>query len=618
MGDTEGGTRHLDRMTASLKSEPYYLVDRFISDGFSGARVHLGIFNPEPQPAAISGGARVFFDGRCYGNGESIRTLRRRGYEVRSGCDASYCAAAFEEWGMEFVSGLNGAFICVIAEPEEGRVTIANDRYGLLPLNYAVDRDRFLFSTHLSALLEDPALDRTVNPDAVLEFFTFGRLHRDKTLISSVSALPGGSVLHYDSGGVEIQRYWDYSVAPDAEHTDEWFVDELVRTWRQALALRTEAPHSYGVALSGGLDSRTIVGGIPANRRGDVLAFTHGFPDSDEVLLARRVADASSMPFLQVSQPTPLFLERADECVRLTDGLDYIGVNFVPKASRLLRDAGVQVLFHGMGPDLWLAGGFFGEEAGVLPDLQGTAIDDFLYRSLRFFSDAEVDRLFSPGLVAAVSRSPRQSFDEMMADIGETDPIDRHDHCIHATHHQRLAAMGPRLWRTATEVALPGFDNDWVDVALRIPSGQRLNRRIYRKFLAKLDPRLAAIPWNRTMVPPLYPRPLWRAGSAYAHRKEWLKGGINRMAGRQLLRPSLRKAIDVRAMLRDDPAWDRFFRNLLLSPESRSAGCLEEEAVRAVVDESRDGTLQNISKVLYLATFELFLRSYGLRPPGDA
>lgn len=617
-GDTGNGSALLDQMTAPLKDEPYYLVDRFISDGFLGARVHLGIFNPDPQPAVTSGGARVFFDGRCYGNGESIRMLRKRGYAIRSGCDASYCAAAFEEWGSEFVRDLNGAFICVIAEPEEARVMIANDRYGLLPLSYAVCRDRLLFSTHLSALLEDPALDRTVNPDAVLDFFAFGELFADKTFLRSVSALPGGSVLHYGSGRVEMERYWDYPVAPDSAHTEEWFVDELVRTWRRAMALRVEAPHRYGVALSGGLDSRTIVGGLPSELRGNVIAHTHGDPDSDEVLLARKVARVAGMTFLQISLPSPLFLQMPDECIRMTDGLDYIGVNYIPKVSRLLREAGIEVLFHGMGLDTWLAGGLTGGEAGMLPRLEGAGLDDFLYQSWRFISDEELDLLFRSEFRKALSGSPRQSFDEAIAGIDETDSIDRHDHFALASHLCRLAPMGPRLWRTATEVALPGFDNDWVDVALQIPSDLRLNRRIYRKFLSRLAPDLASIRYNRTMVPVTYPLILWRAGSSFQYRKDRLKSGINRIVRAPLLSPAVRKSVDVRAMLRDDPAWDRFFRNLLLSPESRSAGCLEEEAVRAVVDESRDGTLQNISKVLYLATFELFLRSYGLRPPGDA
>lgn len=602
-------------MTAPLKDEPYYLVDRFISDGFLGARVHLGIFNPDPQPAVTSGGARIFFDGRCYGNGESTRMLRKRGYAIRSGCDASYCAAAFEEWGSEFVRDLNGAFICVIAEPEEARVMIANDRYGLLPLNYSVLRDRFVFSTHLAALLADPTLDRTMNPDAVLDFFAFGRLHKDKTFLRSVSALPAGSVLRYESGTVEIERYWRYSASPDTRHSEEWFVDELVRTWREALARMTDRPYRYGVALSGGLDSRTIVGGIPPERRREIVAFTHGDPRSNEVALARRVAEVSSMPFLQVTQPASLFLAEPDECVRLTDGLDYIGVNFLPKVSRLLRDADVQVVFHGMGPDTWLAGGLMGGEPERLMDLGGPALDEYLYRSFRMIPDEGLERLFAPGFWSMVSQSPRQSFDEAMAGISETDPIDRHDHFAIETQLRRLANMGPRLWRTATEVALPGFDNNWVDVTLAIPSELRLNRRIYRRFLAALAPELAAIPYDRTMVPVTYPLSLWRAGSAWSYRSEWLRGGINRVARQPLFRPPCRKAVDVKAMLRDDPAWDRVFRRLLLSPGSRSAPLFDEIAVRDQVDASRDGTLRSPSPLLHLATFELFLRAFGLEPP---
>jgi hypothetical protein len=178
--------------------------------------------------------------------------------------------------------------------------------------------------------------------------------------------------------------------------------------------------------------------------------------------------------------------------------------------------------------------------------------------------------------------------------------------------------MGPRLWRTATEVAIPGFDNDWVDVALQIPPEYRLNRRIYRKFLSRLAPDLAAIPYNRTMVPPAYPFLLWHAGQAWMVQSDRFRQRVNSLAGRRLLRPRVRKSVDGRAMLRDDPAWDRFFRDLLLSDDSVVAGCFDTGTVAGLVDASRNGTLGNPSKVLYLATFELFLRAYGLRPPGAA
>ena len=40
----------LDRMVDSLKHEDFHRVDKYINSRFGIARVHLGIFNPEPQP----------------------------------------------------------------------------------------------------------------------------------------------------------------------------------------------------------------------------------------------------------------------------------------------------------------------------------------------------------------------------------------------------------------------------------------------------------------------------------------------------------------------------------------------------------------------------------------
>lgn len=599
-------------MVAPLATESFYSVDRYSKGAYAGARVHLGVFNSTPQPH-VSENICVFLDGRCYGYHDAAKRLRRRGYRIKAGCDASFCAAAYLDQGPDFVRDLNGPFICVIAEPEEGRVLIMNDRYGLLPLNFAVNDGSLLYATHLEALLAYPCLPRGVDSSAVLDFFAFGRLFGDRTFLESISVLPSGAVLDYSRGRYEITRYWDYPYAPDHAHDEAWFVERLVRTWREAVSLRLEDPHRYGIALSGGLDSRSIVGGIPAFHRSDVRAFSHGPADSDDVRMAGAVAHAAGLPFERIDLPNSLILETPGEAVRMTDGVDYIGVNYVPKLSRQLRQAGMEVVFHGIGPDTFLvAGAVFGGNLSTFLRLQAEERDEYLYQTWRFFSDDELDRLLLPEFIGRISGSPRTSFDDAIAGITDPEPLNRSDHFDLLTHHRRLAVMGLRLHRTALEVAVPAFDNAWVDVTLRIPPDSRANYRIYRKFLARLAPDLAAIPNNHTMVPPRAPLIFWKAGGAYLYRKEQFKERVNRLAGTVLFPPRRRGYVDFKAMLKTDPAWDRFLTDLLLGPQAKVTAIMDRSAIENMLDAARCGTLRRPEKVLYLATFELFLQAHDL------
>ncbi|GEM_PF-3570407 len=71
-------------------------------------------------------------------------------------------------------------------------------------------------------------------------------------------------------------------------------------------------------------------------------------------------------------------------------------------------------------------------------------------------------------------------------------------------------------------------------------------------------------------------------------------------------------------MLSDDPAHDQFQRDLHIFSDSVTTGCFDGGVIREMLDASRRGALSNPVKVLYLASFELFLRACELRPPGDA
>ena len=72
----------LNRMVDSLKHEDFHRVDKYINLHFGIARVHLGIFNPEPQPIFNEDKSLcIFMDGKIYDYGEQLKELKNRGHK---------------------------------------------------------------------------------------------------------------------------------------------------------------------------------------------------------------------------------------------------------------------------------------------------------------------------------------------------------------------------------------------------------------------------------------------------------------------------------------------------------------------------------------------------------
>lgn len=489
-------------------------------------------------------------------------------------------------------------------------MAIITDRCSMLPLSYAVVPEGLVFASEVAAVLERTSVERTLDDAGIADYFAFGRMLGNKTFLKAVSVMPGGSIMNYRDGAVTLERYWDYPYKPDQSLSEDEYARRLADTFRQAVDARVQSPLRYGVLLSGGLDSRAIVGALPENSRISVTAFPHGQAGCVEIPIAERVAKTAGMG-CKVSILLPdQVLEELDECVRMTDGLDPFMVNFIPKLSCTLRDEGIDVIFHGIGLDTFASGISYGGDVELLTRLPPKDVDDYLYETWRFFSDEELARLFTPEFYERVKAQPRRSFDEAIADIPERDPLNRSDHFELRNHLRRLAAMGIVLWRTGTEVATPGTDVSFIDLCLQIPSEYRKGYRIYRKFLKLLTPELAAIPYNKTIVPPSAPLFVWHLGELFQRVSDRVRVRVNAIAGAEILRIQCRPVIDYsKWFYGGDQGWMAVFRRLLLSPDAASGDYLNQATLHDYLDPTRAAKPANWLKLVYIVSFELYLRS---------
>ncbi len=122
----------LDRMVGSVKHEEWYRTDRYVEPPFSVARVHLGIFNPQPQPVFNEDRSLcLFMEGRVYGYDEEKRRLEGK-HRFSLHNDPEFCLHLYEEKGISFLESLNGSFVLLICDLKQKKAILANDRIGLI------------------------------------------------------------------------------------------------------------------------------------------------------------------------------------------------------------------------------------------------------------------------------------------------------------------------------------------------------------------------------------------------------------------------------------------------------------------------------------------------------
>lgn len=174
--------------------------------------------------------------------------------------DAQLISLAYERWGRQCVERLVGDFAFVRWDSESRELFCARDPMGVRPLYYFESEGTFAFASELRALLVLPEVPRDVDPLQVALFLEGTIADRHRTHYKAISRLPAAHSLTIDSHRARSSRYWQ----PDAERelrlsNSEEYVEAFREIFREAVRSRLRTIHPVGAALSGGLDSSSIV-----------------------------------------------------------------------------------------------------------------------------------------------------------------------------------------------------------------------------------------------------------------------------------------------------------------------------------------------------------------------
>src|SRR3989338_7069914 len=216
-------------------------------------------------------------------------------YSGWDGSTDSASAAVLDRYlagGMPALRGVKGAFALGVWDGRSRELHLMTDRFGLRKLYYATAGGALLFASEVKALLAHAGGSRSTDVVALAQFLSFGHLSDDRTLYPSIRLLQGGWGLRYgvDEGVVRVAPDWipRYATAGNRLSLAEC-ADELARRVTTAVERQTRGVGRIGVPLSGGLDSRTLLGFTRRYRAPEAIqAFSIGHRHTYDAVFARR------------------------------------------------------------------------------------------------------------------------------------------------------------------------------------------------------------------------------------------------------------------------------------------------------------------------------------------
>ncbi len=234
-------------------------------------------------------------NGEIYNYRRLREELEARGHKFYTRSDTEVIVHAYEEYGENFVTRLDGMFGLAVWDEKEKKLVLARDRAGEKPLYYASREGKELvFASELKAILAYGDIEREIDAEALHYFLVYGRVPSPYCIISGIKKLAPAEMLVAGGGGISVRKYWHLSFKDKLDLDEEQLKIRLVTELDKTVKKMMMSDVPLGAWLSGGVDSSAVVAMMTRHSSKPIETFSVGFAEEDysELKYARMVAEA--------------------------------------------------------------------------------------------------------------------------------------------------------------------------------------------------------------------------------------------------------------------------------------------------------------------------------------
>jgi asparagine synthase (glutamine-hydrolysing) len=352
---------HHDETIDSIKSKTPKLGNNFNANlGFGFRRLSiLDLSENGHQPMQFDeAGLWIVFNGEIYNYIEIRAELIAKGYTFKSNTDTEVILKAYHKWGEDCVHKFNGMWAFAIWDSKDKKLFCSRDRFGIKPFYYHYNQQKqFLFASEIKSILQ--VINSKPDKQTLFDSFAYGYSdHNERTFFEDIKQLRGGHNLILQNGTLSIYRYYKIKSQP-CQDSFETAKEKLRELLFDAVKIRLRSDVPLGYALSGGIDSSSIVGIASKINSGSNNTFSMIYPGDnvDESFYIMKVIDKTGVNHHFVSPTQDDFINDLDNFIWHQEE-PFIGTSYFGefKLRELIRKNNVTVSLEGQGADEIITG----------------------------------------------------------------------------------------------------------------------------------------------------------------------------------------------------------------------------------------------------------------------
>ena len=244
----------------------YYYGEKFV---FGHRRLSIvDLSDAGHQPMQYLNRYVITFNGEVYNHLELRIELEKNGYLFQSHTDTEVIMASYDFWGVDCLNKFNGMWAFVIYDRLKDKYFMSRDRFGKKPFYYYKDQEKFIFGSEIKVILAHPDVESKPNLKFLDSYVQNGaKEYIKETAFENIFRFDFSS---YFEGSLEDifenfeqNKFWEIKPNLSHEKFDEEKAKEYAKQYYElledAVRIRLRADVKVGSALSGGLDSSSIV-----------------------------------------------------------------------------------------------------------------------------------------------------------------------------------------------------------------------------------------------------------------------------------------------------------------------------------------------------------------------
>lgn len=524
----------------------------------------------------------ITYNGEIYNHIEIRQELKQKGYHFSSHSDTEVLMAAFDFWGVECLQRFNGMWAFVIYDQRTNRFFMSRDRFGKKPFYYYKNDEVFLFGSEIKTLLKHPALTVQANIPFLDNYLKYGcKEFIKETAFEEVYRFDFSSYFIGTADELlkrfECKKFWELKPNTEYKPFDPIQAKDYAKKYynllEDAVRIRLRADVKIGSALSGGLDSSSIVYLVnkllkEQDKEGlqEVFSCVYKSPGTEECDESTYINIMAHTLGVHSNQIEPFESEIPNEHAKMIYALENPPENSLMSSwytFKLVSQTDVKVTLDGQGADEQLS--------GYLPYLMNyissLSFKDLFTESYQCLSIPGARKFVLIGMMMGIFRMLlgevslryilkkvlKKNFDPNLNQQLANDTMSNLITLIHYADHTSMAY--------SIESRMPFMDYRLVEFLASVPASYKMHNG-WTKYLARLafDKKLPdEINWRRDKMGWPIPEKQWFEGNLHNWFTSILQTGSIRFALRHPHVTSEGKLLALKVKLANIAQWEKIF-----------------------------------------------------------